>query len=81
MFPEPGMDGEELSMWELAGLSEPLPLWDLTQRVPPGALRSVQWEGLFCTVTGNVSVLLTPFRQLGRFCLVQVSMSHYFPPT
>lgn len=27
-----GMDGDELSMWEL---SEHLPLWDLMQRVPP----------------------------------------------
>lgn len=29
-----GMDVDELSMWELAGLSEHLPLWNLTQRVP-----------------------------------------------
>lgn len=36
------MDGDELSLWELAGLSEHQPLWDLTQRVSPCALRSVQ---------------------------------------
>lgn len=30
-----GLDVDELSMWELAGLSEHLPLWGLTQRVPP----------------------------------------------
>lgn len=30
-----GTDVDELSMWELAGLSEHLPVWDLTQRVPP----------------------------------------------
>lgn len=29
-----GLDVDELSMWELAGLSEHLPLWGLTQRVP-----------------------------------------------
>lgn len=34
------------------------------------ALTFVEWESLFCSITYNLFMLLTPFKQIGRFYLM-----------